>query len=182
MPSGLTFSSGETEKSFSFTATQDTDDDDDESVLLAFGTLPTGVSAGANSEATVNITDDDVPSVTVSYEQSSYTVGENSSVTVKVILSADPERDGDGPDHQEPTRAARPTPTTRACRAASPSAAAKPRSPSPSRQPRTRTTTTTKVSVKLAFGTLPTGVSAGANSEATVNITDDDVPVGDGQL
>ena len=92
VPSGLTFSSGETEKSFSFTAVQDTDDDDDESVLLAFGTLPTGVSAGANSEATVNITDDDVPAVTVSYEQSSYTVGEGSSVTVKVTLSADPER------------------------------------------------------------------------------------------
>ena len=32
VPSGLTFDSGETEKSFSFTAVQDTDDDDDESV------------------------------------------------------------------------------------------------------------------------------------------------------
>ena len=40
----------------------------------------------------MNITDDDVPSVTVRYEQASYTVGEGSSVDVKVILSADPER------------------------------------------------------------------------------------------
>ena len=42
--------------------------------------------------ATVNITDNDVPSVTVRYEQASYTVGEGSSVDVKVILSAVPER------------------------------------------------------------------------------------------
>ena len=47
---------------------------------------------GINGESTVNITDDDVPSVTVRYEQASYTVGEGSSEVVKVILSADPER------------------------------------------------------------------------------------------
>ena len=67
-------------------------DDDGESVLLGFGTLPTGVSLGINGESTVNITDNDVPSVTVRYEQGSYTVGEGSSVVVKVILSAVPER------------------------------------------------------------------------------------------
>ena len=33
-----------------------------------------------------------MPSVTVSFEEDSYTVGEGSSVTVKVKLSADPER------------------------------------------------------------------------------------------
>ena len=57
-----------------FAATDDSVDDDDESVLLGFGTLPTGVSLGTNGESTVNITDDDVPAVTVSYEQASYTV------------------------------------------------------------------------------------------------------------
>ena len=40
----------------------------------------------------MNITDDDVPTVTVRYEQASYTVAEGSSVVIKVILSADPER------------------------------------------------------------------------------------------
>ena len=40
----------------------------------------------------VSITDDDVPSVTVSFEQGSYTVAEGSTVTVKVKLDADPER------------------------------------------------------------------------------------------
>ena len=88
----VTFNSGDTEKSITFAATDDSVDDDDESVLLGFGTLPTGVSLGTNGESTVNITDDDVPAVTVSYEQASYTVGEGSSVVVKVILSAVPER------------------------------------------------------------------------------------------
>ena len=40
----------------------------------------------------MSITDDDVPSVSVSFEQGSYTVAEGSSVTVEVKLSADPER------------------------------------------------------------------------------------------
>ena len=88
----VTFNSGETEKSITFAATDDSVDDDGESVLLGFGTLPTGVSLGINGESTVNITDDDVPSVTVRYEQGSYTVGEGSSEVIKVILSADPER------------------------------------------------------------------------------------------
>ena len=50
-------------------ATDDSVDDDGESVLLSFGTLPAGVSAGSPATATVNITDDDVPTVTVRYEQ-----------------------------------------------------------------------------------------------------------------
>ena len=44
---------------------------------LGFGnTLPTGVSAGNTDEAVVTITDDDVPSVEVSFERSSYRVDE----------------------------------------------------------------------------------------------------------
>ena len=68
-------------------------DDDGESVKLGFGnSLPTGVTVGSTDEATVSITDNDVPSVTVSFEQAAYTVAEGSSETVKVKLSADPER------------------------------------------------------------------------------------------
>ena len=43
-------------KDITFTATDDSVDDDGESVLLGFGTLPTGVSLGINGESTVNIT------------------------------------------------------------------------------------------------------------------------------
>ena len=57
VPASVTFGATERSKTFTFTATQDTVDDDDESVLLGFGTLPTGVSAGTPSTSTVNITD-----------------------------------------------------------------------------------------------------------------------------
>ena len=40
----------------------------------------------------VSITDDDVPPVTISFEQSAYDVDEGDDVTVKLMLSADPER------------------------------------------------------------------------------------------
>ena len=90
--SSLTFDIGEVSKPFTITATDDSDNDDGESLTLRFGTLPAGVNAGGPATATVNITDNDVPSVTVRYEQASYTVGEGSSEVIKVILSADPER------------------------------------------------------------------------------------------
>ena len=88
----MTFNSGDTEKTFIFSATQDTVDDDGESVKLTFGTLPTGVSEGTIRETVVTITDNDDPQVTVSFEQSTYTVPEGSSETIKVKLNADPER------------------------------------------------------------------------------------------
>ncbi len=59
---------------------------------LGFGALPTGVSEGTTKEATVSITDDDVPTVTANFEQATYTVDEGSTVTVTVTLNADPER------------------------------------------------------------------------------------------
>ena len=172
----VTFNSGDTEKSFTFAATQDTDDDDDESVLLGFGTLPTGVSLGTNGESTVNITDDDVPSVTVRYEQASYTVGEGNSVDVKVILSADPERtvtipisrtnQGGATDGDYSGVAANTSVTFNS---------------GDTEKSITFAATDDSVdddgeSVLLSFGTLPTGVSAGSVAMATVNITDDDVP------
>ena len=41
---------------------------------------PTGVTVGSTDETIISITDDDVPSVTVSFEESSYTVAEGNSV------------------------------------------------------------------------------------------------------
>ena len=174
VPNSLTFNSGETEKSFSFAATQDTDDDDDESVKLAFGTLPTGVSAGTNSEATVNITDDDLPSVTVSYEQPTYTVGEGSSVVITVTLSADPERSVTIPITKTNQGGASDTDYSGVPSGLTFNSGETEKSFSFAATQ--DTDDDDDESVKLAFGTLPTGVSAGTNSEATVNITDDDVP------
>ena len=87
VPANVTFNAGDTETTFTFTATADTLDDDGESVKLGFGTLPTWMSEGTINETTVSITDDDDPRVRVSFEQSSYTVAEGDSVTVKVTLS-----------------------------------------------------------------------------------------------
>ena len=102
VPMNVSFASGETEKTITFTATHDTDNDDDETVTLGFDMLPDGVTEGVTNETTVSIGDDDFPAVTVSFEKDSYTVAESDDpdtmdveehkVTVKVSLSADPER------------------------------------------------------------------------------------------
>ena len=173
--SSLTFDIGEMSKTFTITATDDSDNDDGESLTLRFGTLPAGVNAGSPATATVNITDNDVPAVTVRYEQGSYTVGEGSSEDIKVILSADPERSGDDSDSAGATRTAQLMVTIRVCRP----------SLTFNSDDTEKSFTFTAVhdivdddgeSVLLSFGTLPTGVSAGSPATATVNITDDDVP------
>ena len=174
VPTSLTFNSGDTEKSFTFTAVQDIVDDDGESVLLSFGTLPTGVSAGSPATATVNITDDDVPFVTARYEQSIYTVAEGSSVVIKVILSADPER-----------TVTIPIPRINQDGAGNGDYSGVPTSLTFNSGDTEKSFTFTAVqdsvdddgeSVKLGFDMLPEGWSLGINGEATVNITDDDVP------
>ena len=67
-------------------------DDDGESVKLTFGTMLTRVVGGTTKETVVSINDDDVPAVTVSYGASTYSVAVSGTVSVKVKLSADPER------------------------------------------------------------------------------------------
>ena len=172
----VTFNSGEMEKMITFTATDDSVDDDDESVLLSFGTLPAGVSAGSPATATVNITDDDVPAVTVRYEQASYTVGEGSSVVINVKLSADPERTVTIPINKANQGGA-----TDGDYSGVPANASVTFNSGEMEKMITFTATDDSVddddeSVLLSFGTLPAGVSAGSPATATVNITDDDVP------
>ena len=175
VPTSVTFSSTDTEKTFSFAAASDSVDDDGESVKLTFGTLPTGITAGTTNESVVSITDDDVPaSVTVSYGQGTYTVAEGSSVTVKVQLSVAPERTVTVPINRAPQGGA-----TTADYSGVPTSVT------------FNSTDTEKTfsfaaasdsvdddgeSVKLTFGTLPTGITAGTTNESVVSITDDDVP------
>ena len=130
------------------------------------------MSAGSPATATVNITDNDVRAVMVRYEQASYTVGEGSSVDVKVILSADPERrvtisirmlDLGGATTDDYSV----TPTSLTFNSGE------------TEKSITFAATDDSVnddgeSVRLGFGPLPTGVSAGTPREATVNITDND--------
>ena len=92
VPTSVEFASGDTEKTFSFSATQDTTDDDGESVKVGFGDLPDGVTEGTTNETTISITDDDVPSVTVNFQAAAYSLTEGWTTDITITLSADPER------------------------------------------------------------------------------------------
>ena len=92
------------ENSFTFTAIQDSIDDDGELVKATFGALPSQVTSGPTDEATVTISDDDVPSVTVNFEQATYAVAEGSTTTIKISLSADTRADCHYTDHQDRAR------------------------------------------------------------------------------
>ena len=176
VPDSVTFESGDTEKSFIVTAAQDALDDDDESVTVGLGTLPNAVTVGAIKETTVAINDDDVPSVTVGFEQSSYSLDEGSDVTVKVILSHDPERQVVIPITKSEQGGATSddysgVPATVTFESGG------------TEQSFTVSATQDMVdddgtgdgeSVRVAFGTLPADVGAGATNETTVAIIDDD--------
>ena len=174
VPASVTFNSGDTEMSFTFTATQDSVDDDDESVRLGFGTLPEGVTAGTTNVATVSITDDDDPQVTVGFEQDAYSVAEGATVTVRVQLNVNPER-----------TVTVPITRTNQSGASSSDYSGVPASVTfnsgETEMSFTFTATQDSVDddderVRLSFGTLPAGVTAGTTDAATVSITDDDEP------
>ena len=174
VPSSVTFNSGQTEQTLTFSATQDTEDDDGESVALDFGTLPNGVSPGSRTQTTVNIGDDDDPEVSVSFAEASYTAAEGRTASVTVELNADPERTVVIPivsterDGAAPSDYSVPSSVTFAS----------------GQTGRTLTFSATQdrddddgESVLLGFGTgLPDRVNTGTPNETTVSITDDDEP------
>ena len=177
VPASLTFSSGQTAKTFTVTATDDTADDDGESVTLGFGnTLPDGVSAGTTSTTKVALEDDDDPAVKVSYGAASYTATEGGSAAeVEVRLSADPERD---------VEIAITKTNNDGATAADYSGVPASLTFSSGQTAKTFTVTATDdtadddgESVTLGFGnTLPDGVSAGTTSTTKVALEDDDDP------
>ena len=174
VPVELTFEAADTQRTFTFAANQDTEDDDGESVLLGFSALPGGITAttGEASQATVAITDDDDPQVTVMFGADAYTVPEGGTQSVRVTLSADPER----------TVVIPLTATDQGT--ATPADYIVPTSVTFNSGDREQTITFTATqdaenddgeSVLLGFGpSLPTGVSLGTNGQATVSIDDDD--------
>ena len=171
LPESLTFESGETEKRFTFTATHDTLDDDDESVHITFGTLPPGVIGGTNAESVVSITDDDNG---VSFERMGYEATEGDSVDVKVVLTSPATRevtiqldtDKQGGASEDDYSGVQDSITFR----------------SSDTETIIRFTAVDDEdnddgeSVTLRFGTLPPGLVPGPNTEATVTITDNDMP------
>ena len=176
VPGSVTFTSGDTAKTFTVAAEADNEDDDGESVRLSFGaSLPAYVTAGTPDAATVTITDDDVPAVTVQFGQSAYTVAEGSSRTVTVELSADPER-----------TVIIPIVTTNQGGADAADYSGVPGSVTFTSGDTTMTFTFTAEaddedddgeSVRLSFGaSLPADVTAGTPGTTTVTITDDDAP------
>ena len=193
VPTSMTFNSGDTEETITFTATDDTEDDDGESVKLTLGasTNPqVAVTAGSTGETVISITDDDRPtSLTVEFGAATYSVDESddpattdvdeSKVTVTVTLNEDPEEmvtipitkmDQDGASSDDysgvPDNVVFNSGETE----------------------KTFTFTATDdtedddgESVKLTFGTLPTtpvSVAAGTTDETVVSIIDDDAAVG----
>ena len=108
IPPSITFKPGQTAQTFRVAARDDSVDDDGEWLKLSFGTLPERVNddatcpyhACAHNTARVNLLDNDVPEVQVSFAQSNYeaaiTSQENCCVyarlDVTVNLSAAPER------------------------------------------------------------------------------------------
>ena len=175
VPATITFTSGDTSETFTFEATSDDVDDDDESVTLGFGSsLPAGVTPGTPNETEVSITDDDVPQVTVSFENSEYTVAEGATTTISVTLSGDPERTVEIPitatGQNGATAADYSVPTSVTFNSGDTS------------QTITFTATSDSVddddeSVTVGFGSsLPAGVTPGTPNETEVSIIDDDVP------
>ena len=172
VPTSVTFNSGETSKTISFSATDDTIDDDDEKVKLAFGTFPPGVSAGATSTTTVSINDDDDPELTVMFGNAAYTATEGGTTTVTVTLSADPER-----------TVVVPISVTRESGASTSDYSGIPSTVTFNSGDTSESFTFTAVDddidddgekVKLSFGTLPARVTEGSVDESTVSITDND--------
>ena len=171
VPASLTFDAGELSKTITLTATQDTEDDDDERVLLAFGSLPPRVSAGTTNQVIFDITDDDDPQVTVAFGQAAYTVAEGETVTVRVTLSADPERTVGIPITAMNQGGATPADYSGV-----------PSSLTFNTGDTLKTVTFSATEdeededgegVKLTFGSLPGGVQAGTIDAATVSIGDD---------
>ena len=168
VPVSVTFNAGQTSRPFTFNATDDTLDDDGESVKLGFGTLPPRVSLGARDETTVSITDDDDPEVTVAFVQDAYRVVEGRTVTVRITLSADPER-----------TVAIPLSKTEQNGASSADYSGVPASVTFNSGETSKTfdfvaaddtLSDTGESVKLTFGGLPDRVSEGTPAETTVTI------------
>ena len=175
VPTSVIFNAGEISKSFEFSAVSDRIGDPGEKVSFKLETLPPGTTAGTLIETVVTI-EDVAPqgSTTVSFGADTYGVSEGSFTTITVVMSHAPGSD-----------AIIPIDTTDEGGASSDDYSLSETSVTfgPTETSKTFTFTATQdsvdddgESVKLVFGTLPGGVSAGLVPKTVVSINDDDVP------
>ena len=173
IPSSVTFGSSDRAKTFTVTATDDAIDDDGEWLELSFGALPSGVTEGSVATERVDLIDNDVPSVTVSYASADYQATEGgSAATVTVNLSAQPERSVTVPISASGRGGA--TPEDYKLSASSVTF-------STTQTSRTFTVTANDDSVdddgewvSLSFGALPDGVTEGGIATERVDLIDDE--------
>ena len=87
----LVFAAGATgaalRQTVSVTITDDSADENDETFTIGFGTLPSGVEAGALLLVTVTITDDDVPTLSVAASPATITEGAASTITITATVA-----------------------------------------------------------------------------------------------
>ena len=88
-PGEVVFSAGETSKELTITAVDDDIDESGETLALAFGTLPEGVSQGATASSVVRFGDDDVRGITLMPDELTVTEG-GSAGTYTVRLASQP--------------------------------------------------------------------------------------------
>ena len=175
VPTDVTFNSGETEKSFEFSAVSDRIGDPGEKVRINLGVVPSGVTKGTTIETVVTIEDvEPQGSTTVSFGADTYGVPEGSSTTITVVMSPAPGSDAIIPIEIEDEDGA-------SSADYSLSATSLTFGPRDTEQSFTFTANQDSdnddgESVDLVFGTLPGGVSAGLVPKTVVSITDDDVP------
>ena len=163
-PDSLTFSSSDwsSPKTVRVNAAQDVDSSDDTATVTHTVTSTDASYSGAPvaGSVLVRVADDDVVPVTVSFGQASYTVAEGGTVDVAVNLSVDPAAHGGHSGHGDERGRGGRQPTTPACRRAWRSRAVRGRRRSRSLRSQDSVVDSGE-SVKLGFGTLPSGVSAG---------------------
>ena len=171
VPTSVDFASGETEKSFIFTAEQDDIDEDSEELTLGFDTLPDRVSTGTTAQALVTIIDSIHVSFDASYYQA-YEGGSGALVTVQL-------------DNASAVETVIPITATGTNGATSADWTGVPDTlifaPGESSKSFTvmaydDTVEDSGESVQLGFGDLPPGVARGSTSTATVELMNMEVP------
>ena len=153
-----------------FTPMDDSASEDPETVILSASA--TGLTGYA---ASLRIIDDDIPVVTVSFGQGTYSALEGTDVRIKVQLSADPER-----EVIVPLTTAHQGGATSADYSEVPESVTFQRGDTEKSITFRATADTVDddgESVKLGFGTLPAKVTAGTTNELTVSIITNDVLV-----